>query len=129
MLTIYENGTWRTNAAALSQGDELSIYVNAGALEYRHNGVTVYTSTYAGTPDFYVDTSFKSGAVAFTAVLAGIIESATPPPVAEPPPPTNDSGGGGGGGGGSIALPGLLVLLLLGCRGRRRFYLHNFAQP
>jgi hypothetical protein len=45
MLTVYENGTWRTNGAMLSQGDELSIHVNAGLIEYRHNGSLVYEST------------------------------------------------------------------------------------
>jgi len=109
-LTIYENGTWRTDAAMLAQGDVLSIFIVDGSIEYRHNGVTVFTSTYSGTPEFYVDTSFKEGAIEFDAVLAGILDRV--PPVADKPIVSNNKGGGGG----SFGLFMLFGLLILGRR-------------
>jgi hypothetical protein len=111
-LTIYENGTWRTNGTMLAQGDELSIIVVGGSIEYRHNGVTVFISTYSGTPEFYVDTAFKEGAIEFDAVLAGILETVTPVP--QKPTTNSNSKGGGGGSFGLFTLFGLLIL------GRRR---------
>ena len=111
-LTIYENGTWRTDAAMLAQGDVLSIFVVDGAIEYRHNGVTVFNSTYGGTPEFYVDTSFKEGAIDIDAVLAGILEPVMPEP--ELPVVDNNKKGGGGGSLGLFTLLGLLIF------GRRR---------
>jgi len=111
-LTIYENGTWRTNGAMLAQGDELSIFVIDGSIEYRHNGVTVFNSTYSGTPEFYVDTAFKEGAIEFDAVLAGILEAVTP--VVQKPTANNNNKSGGGGGFGLFTLFGLLLF------GRRR---------
>lgn len=78
-LTIYENGSWRTNGPVLAMGDVISIFVDGGSIEYRHNGVAVFNSTYSGTPDFYVDTSFKSGAIAFSASIAGDPDPVVPP--------------------------------------------------
>jgi len=105
--------------------------VNAGAIEYRHNGSTVFESSYTGSPDFYVDTSFKEGSIEVSALLAGIID---PVVVSEPQPPvtnTPSKGGGGGGGSGLLTLVGLAGLAL---RARRRSFqigksplLHNFA--
>jgi hypothetical protein len=113
----------------LSQGDELSIHVNAGLIEYRHNGSLVYESTYAGSPDFYVDTSFKSGTIAFRAALAGIVEPVVqPPPPPPPPPPTTEPRSSKSGGGGSFGWPSLAVLILLVVVAKRRCALHNFAQ-
>ncbi|HEX5788080.1 MAG TPA: PQQ-dependent sugar dehydrogenase [Woeseiaceae bacterium] len=63
-FTVYESGTWRTTGPELSAGDVLSVLVSSGSVDYRLNGDTLYTSNYTGTPDFYVDTSFKQGAVA-----------------------------------------------------------------
>ncbi len=34
-----------------------------GTIEYRLNGTPVFTSTYAGSPVFYIDTAFKNGAI------------------------------------------------------------------
>lgn len=111
-LTIYENGTWRTDGVMLAEGDVLSIFVVDGSIEYRHNTVTVFTSTYSGAPEFYVDTSFKDGAIEFTAVLAGILDPVTPD--VQKPVVSNNKKGGGGGGFGFFTLLGLLLL------GRRR---------
>jgi uncharacterized repeat protein (TIGR03806 family) len=68
-LKVYESGTWRTNGPALKFGDVLSLYVEAGTIEYRVNGDTIYTSTYGGSPNFYVDTSFNDGAIALLATV------------------------------------------------------------
>lgn len=78
-LKIYENGNWRTNGPALVQGDVISITVNAGVVEYRINSVVVYTSAYVGQPDFYVDSSFKEGAITLSVSVVGNPESVTPP--------------------------------------------------
>ena len=60
-LTVYESGSWRGNVAPLKAGDRLSIVVDGDALEYRVNGVGVYTASISAGADFYVDTSFKGG--------------------------------------------------------------------
>lgn len=78
-LTIYEAGSWRTSASNMSAGDVLSIYVNNGTLEYRHNGAVVYTSSYSGSPDFYIDTAFKEGAIAMSVEVEGAMEPVNPP--------------------------------------------------
>ena len=65
VLEVRENGTWRTTGPTLSRGSVISLTVRNGIVEYRHNGSKIYTSTYAGSPDFYVDTSFKEGGVTF----------------------------------------------------------------
>jgi len=76
-LTIYERGTWRTSGPQLSQGDVVSIYVNSGVIEYRHNGNAVYVSTYSGSRDFTVSATFKRG--------AATIEMSLPPGGELPP--------------------------------------------
>ena len=78
-LNVRENGVWRTAGPALGAGDVISIYVNAGLLEYRYNGAVIYSSSYAGTPDFYVDSSFKSGAVAISVEIVGEPVPVDPP--------------------------------------------------
>ena len=69
ILKIYENGVWRTTGPALLIGDVIAISVNTGVIEYRLNGFVVYTSSYAGTPSFYVDSSFKSGPIALSVTV------------------------------------------------------------
>ncbi len=78
-LTVYENGAWRTNGDMLAQGDTISIRVASGSIEYRHNGAVVFSSTYVGAPEFYVDSSFKTGAVEYSVLLAGTPDPVTPP--------------------------------------------------
>ena len=78
-LAIYENGSWRTSAGTLSDGDEVSINVSSGSIEYRLNGAPVFTSTYTGSPGFYVDTAFKSGAIALDVVVEGDAGPVEPP--------------------------------------------------
>ncbi len=65
-LRIYENGVYVNFGPDLAVGDVLSLYVNAGVIEYRLNGLTVHTSSYSGMPAFYVDSSFRSGAVSIS---------------------------------------------------------------
>jgi hypothetical protein len=80
-LRIYENGDYRAAGPTLAAGDVLSMYVNAGVIEYRMNGATIYTSTYSGAPNFYVDSSFKSGAMRFSVSVVSLPDT---PPV-DPP--------------------------------------------
>jgi hypothetical protein len=61
-LSIYENGNWVANFGALAIGDRLGIAINGAQMEYRRNGVTIRSRTI--TPqDFYIDSSFKDGAI------------------------------------------------------------------
>jgi hypothetical protein len=70
-LRVYEAGTWRTTSDVLAVGDVISIAVSPGTLEYRLNGNPFWSTAYAGTPDFYVDTSFNTGAIALSVSVAG----------------------------------------------------------
>jgi hypothetical protein len=70
-LRIRENGTWITNGPAVVIGDVLSLHVGPGTIEYRVNGMLIHTSTYTGSPAFYVDSSFNSGTAGFAVTLAG----------------------------------------------------------
>ena len=83
-MAVYENGTWRTNGPALASGDVISIFVSSGAIEYRHNGTPVYSSTYAGSPDFYVDTAFKTGPVVLDVTVFGEDGGPVDPPTSQP---------------------------------------------
>jgi hypothetical protein len=62
-LEIRQNGNWQRTIADIAVGDKLAIGISGTTLEYRLNGVTVYTSTITGSEDFYIDSSFKTGAV------------------------------------------------------------------
>jgi hypothetical protein len=78
-LQIRENGDWRTSGSALSQGDVMSIKVIVGGtIEYYHDGALLYTSSYSGSPNFYVDSSFKNGAISISVDVAALV--AAPPP-------------------------------------------------
>ena len=79
-LTVYEAGTWRRTSELLTTGDEISIFVVAGVVEYRLNGAAIHTSSYSGSPNFYVDTSFKNGAISLSATV--ITTSSTSGPLA-----------------------------------------------
>jgi arylsulfatase A-like enzyme len=70
-LEVRENGTWRASGPGLALGDVISIAVANGTISFRYNGTTVYTSTYTGAPDFYVDTSFKEGAISLSVEVGG----------------------------------------------------------
>ncbi|KXF80709.1 hypothetical protein [Enterovibrio coralii] len=66
-IYIYESGTSRSWFAQIAVGDVLSIEVNNGSIAYYHNQDLLRSVTYSGeTPDFYVDTSFYSGAIRLT---------------------------------------------------------------
>ena len=78
-LSITESGNWRTNSANLASGDVISIYVSNGTIEYRLNGTTVYASAYTGMPGFYVDTAFRSGAIALSVTVEGDRVDVDPP--------------------------------------------------
>ncbi|MEZ8143587.1 hypothetical protein ACED36_16360, partial [Enterovibrio sp. FF113] len=63
-LRIYENGSSQGTFGTVSIGDTLTIDVLQGVIVYRNNGNILRTTTYnGGTPDFYIDTSFYSGAL------------------------------------------------------------------
>ncbi len=78
-LSIYESGNWRANSASMAQGDVISIYVSNGTIEYRLNGTTVYARAYTGTPGFYIDTAFRSGAIALSVTVEGDSVDVDPP--------------------------------------------------
>jgi hypothetical protein len=78
-LSIYENGGWQNSGPTLADGDEISIFVSGGSIEYRHNGSPVFTSSYTGMPDWYVDTGFKQGAIALDVVVEGDAGPVDPP--------------------------------------------------
>ena len=78
-LNVRENGAWVSGGPTLVAGDRVSIYVNDGVIEYRLNGVAITSSVYAGTPTFYVDSSFRSGAIDLDVVIAGEPDPVTPP--------------------------------------------------
>ena len=83
-MAVYENGTWRTNGPALASGDVVSIFVSDGTIEYRRNGAMVYSSTFAGSPAFYVDTAFKSGTVVLDVTVFGENGGPVDPPSSQP---------------------------------------------
>ena len=70
-LSVYENGSWKTSGPQLSSGDVLSIAVSPGAIDYLLNDEILYRTSYAGAPDFYVDSSFKEGAISFAVSVTG----------------------------------------------------------
>jgi len=82
-LQIRQNGNWLNSVGPLASGDILSIYVNGGAVEYRLNGAVVFSSTYVGSPAFYVDSAFKGGGGAIALAVTVLGDSGGPPP---PPP-------------------------------------------
>jgi hypothetical protein len=78
-LEVRESGEWRTNGGALADGDVISIFVDSGTLEYRRNGTPVYTTTYTGSPPFYVDSAFKDGVIAIDVTVFGESGDVDPP--------------------------------------------------
>jgi hypothetical protein len=92
LLEVRENGTWRTSGPRLSRGSVISVIVRNGIVEYRHNGQPILMSTYSGSPDFYVDTSFKSGAVALDVEFASIATSPGSARLSWKPPTRNEDG-------------------------------------
>ncbi len=78
-LEVRESGEWRTSSGTVVNGDVISIFVDSGTLEYRHNGAPVYTSTYAGSPPFYVDSAFKDGVIAIDVSVFGDAGPVDPP--------------------------------------------------
>ncbi|WP_140425796.1 S8 family serine peptidase, partial [Enterovibrio norvegicus] len=63
-LYIYESGSSKGTFGSIAVGDTLSIDVAEGSVTYRRNDTVVREITYSGdTPDFYVDSSFYSGAI------------------------------------------------------------------
>jgi hypothetical protein len=75
VLAVRENGTWRKGGAILSTGDVLSMLVSNGSIEYRQNGVPIYSTTYVGAPEFYVDSAFRDGAIR---IQANVVDCDTP---------------------------------------------------
>ncbi len=64
LLQVYESGAWSSNGPDLKNGDVVALRVRPGYLEYRHEENIVYSRAYNGTPAFYVNASFLSGAIA-----------------------------------------------------------------
>ena len=97
VLSVRENGTWRAGGTRLAMGDVVSLFVGGvtrngeGRVEYRHNGVPVYSTTYTGSPPFYVDTAFLAGPVALSVAVDGV-----PKTLPAPDPVTAWTGAAGG---------------------------------
>ena len=68
LLQVYENGIWAATDSYLSVGDVLSIHVEDSRVEYQLNGATFHATGFGGTPEFYIDSSFKQGAIDLTAI-------------------------------------------------------------
>ena len=68
-FTVYENGVWRTSGPSMGAGDVLSISVAPGTIEYLLNGEILYSTSYPGSPDFYIDSSFQQGTIALETAL------------------------------------------------------------
>ncbi|MEZ8130390.1 S8 family serine peptidase, partial [Enterovibrio norvegicus] len=63
-LSVYESGASRGSVGSVSVGDTLTIEVNSNTIRYLRNNTELREVTYSGdTPDFYVDSSFYSGAI------------------------------------------------------------------
>ncbi|WP_281544687.1 S8 family serine peptidase [Grimontia sp. SpTr1] len=68
-LYIYESGAYIGSFGTVAAGDDLALEVNNGTLAYYRNGSLVRSVNYSGsTPDFYVDTSFYSGAIQLSGI-------------------------------------------------------------
>ena len=62
-LFIYESGNYQGAFGNLNVGDELSINVRNGMIEYYRNGTLLHMTSTA-VVDYYLDSSFKSGVIA-----------------------------------------------------------------
>ncbi|CZF78583.1 Cell wall-associated protease precursor [Grimontia celer] len=68
-LYIYESGAYRGSFGSVAVGDDLTLEVNDGTIVYYRNGELVRSVNYSGdTPDFYLDTSFYSGAIRLSGI-------------------------------------------------------------
>jgi hypothetical protein len=70
-LEIRESGTWIASSGTLAVDDVLTIAVMGSMLEYRLNGIPLYSRSIAGDEDFYIDSSFKSGGITLENVVIG----------------------------------------------------------
>jgi hypothetical protein len=73
-ISIRENGNFVTGGPTAVVGDTLALHVGAGNIEYRVNDVLLHTSTYGGTPAFYVDSSFNAGSAGFAVTIVGALD-------------------------------------------------------
>ncbi len=69
LLAIYESGNFVLSGASLAAGDRLGVAVNGTLLEYRLNGETVHSRPINSGQDYYIDTSFKDGAMELTNII------------------------------------------------------------
>jgi hypothetical protein len=60
-LSAWRHGEKFAQGGRLSAGDRLSLKVSGTTLEYRKNGVTFATARIAGSRDYRVDASVRSG--------------------------------------------------------------------
>ena len=83
---VLENGIYRGGDTPYAAGDVFRVEVVRGRVEYRRNGVLLYSSQIAPTYPLLLDTALASiGTTMRDAKLAG----------GEPPPPPPPAGGGG----------------------------------
>ena len=87
---VYESGSWRKTGPTLQLGDVVSIYKNGTTLEYRLNGDAIHTRSVPAAQDFYIDSSFKSGAITLSASVFSGSASPEPPDPSPGVAPIND---------------------------------------
>ncbi|NGN97389.1 S8 family serine peptidase [Grimontia sp. S25] len=76
-LYIYESGAYRGSFGSVAVGDDLTLEVNDGTIVYYRNGALVRSVKYSGdTPDFYLDTSFYSGAIRLSGIVLSPLSGA-----------------------------------------------------
>ena len=83
LLEVVESGVWQTSNGSVTSGDEISISVSAGAVEYRKNGAAFHTFFYGNSPSFYIDTAFRKGQTSLAVTLDGASAPGLPTPITD----------------------------------------------
>ncbi|OED38511.1 hypothetical protein AB833_19410 [Chromatiales bacterium (ex Bugula neritina AB1)] len=65
-LFCFDRGIKTAYAGRVEVGTELALEADSGQMRYVVNGKVVYTATYSGVPDFYIDSAFFRGAVRYS---------------------------------------------------------------
>ena len=85
-VQLYESGVSRGNFGTYVSGDRVQVAVEGGAVKFKRNGVTLYTSTRTPTYPLLVDTALSSQGATLSAHISGSW-APTPPP----PPPSGEA--------------------------------------
>ena len=79
-VQLYESGVSRGNFGVYASGDKVQVAVEGGAVKFKRNGVTLYTSTRTPTYPLIVDTALSSQGATLSAHISGNWTAASPPP-------------------------------------------------